>query len=104
MMKPADIRNLTFEAIEESLQGNRIAVWQAMHEHGPQTTRDLARMMGWDILNVRPRVTELVDLDLARLVGKHGHEGIYEALTLPQARGEWEKKQAPRAEQVLLKL
>jgi len=42
--------------------------------------------MGWDILRVRPRVTELCQLGLARLVGSQSargvHEGVYAAVSI----------------------
>ncbi|MCC6356945.1 MAG: hypothetical protein IT577_23915 [Verrucomicrobiae bacterium] len=46
--------------------------------------------MGWDILRVRPRVTELVQLGLARLDGSIFREGTYRALNWNEARIAWE--------------
>ena len=90
-MKPVDYRNATWKDIQDRLDRNRREVWQSLLSHGPATTRELARHMRWDILAVRPRVTELVQLGLARLqvIGgvtmRRAHEGVYEALTEAEA-------------------
>ena len=84
-MKPVDFRNETFSEISDRVEGDRADVLDGLRAHGPCTTRQLAERMGWDILNVRPRVTELVQLGAAEICGAHGHEGEYRALLL----GEW---------------
>lgn len=82
-MKPVDCRNETWESLQTRLDHSRATVWRALLAHGPATTRELAQASGIDILTVRPRVTELVDLFLAELVGgqRDGREGVYRALT-----------------------
>jgi len=80
-MKPIDYRNETWANIQERLKGDRIKVLDALREHGPCTTRALASAMEWDILNVRPRVTELVQLHFADCTGKLGSEGVYLAFS-----------------------
>lgn len=88
-MKAIDYRDCTFRDIQARLHGDRASVLEALQLHGPATTRDLARAMEWDILSVRPRVTELVQLGLAELVpepdGRTCREGSYRALSTSEA-------------------
>lgn len=88
-MKPIDYREATFSEIKGRLHGDRLTVLEALQLHGPTTTRNLARTMEWDILSVRPRVTELVQLGLAEIVpdsqGRPAREGLYRALTTAEA-------------------
>ena len=84
-MTPVDYRNVTWDGIQNKIVGNRRAVLDALREHGPCTTRDLATAMEWDILNVRPRVTELVQIGFAECLDLAGHEGTYRAFTDPEA-------------------
>ena len=53
--------------------------------HGPCTTRQLAEKSAIDILNVRPRTTDLVQIGLVEMIGG-GQEGIYRA----RSQAEWE--------------
>ncbi len=87
-MKPIDIRNAAWEDIQERLTDDRESVYQALLQRSPDavTTRVLASWMGWDILNVRPRVTELCQLGLAEVVASAGREGLYMAIPLAIAR------------------
>jgi predicted transcriptional regulator len=100
-MQPIDYRNATWEDIAGRLNKDRNAVYMALLRHGPATTRDLARAMGWDILNVRPRVTELCQIGLVALVEAPaqttGREGIYEALSWAEARREFERRKSEAA-------
>ena len=80
-MKPIDYRNETFAQVAARIERDRRAVLDALREYGPCTTRGLAKCMGWDVLNVRPRVTELVQLDFADCLDTEGREGIYLAHT-----------------------
>lgn len=84
-MKPVDFRNETFREIADRVEGDRQDILEFLRAHGPLTTRGLAAQMDRDILAVRPRVTELVQLGAVEIAGAHGHEGIYRALLL----GEW---------------
>lgn len=86
-MKPADLRNATFDKVCDDLQGRLLEVYRAWCEHGPATTRDLATWSGISILNVRPRTTDLFTLGLVELVGdRRGQEGIYRA----RAKDDWQ--------------
>lgn len=66
-MKPIDYRNATWDDVRSRLTTDRLAVLEALREHGPCTTRELAAEMDWDVLSVRPRVTELVQLDFVEI-------------------------------------
>jgi hypothetical protein len=85
-MKPIDFRNETFEQLRARLNEEREQVHQAWLAHGPGTTRRVAERAGIDLLNFRPRTTELYQLGLLELTDKEGHQGIYRARTL----AEWE--------------
>jgi len=92
IMKAVDIRNETFGDIQARLEGDRLAVWQALRVAGERTTRELAADMGWDILRVRPRVTELYQLGLIQCCGKKQREGLYYAEHLETVRLNFEAK------------
>lgn len=86
-MKPIDFSRATFAEISTHLGALRLDVWRGLLTHGPCTTAQLADKIGMSILTVRPRVTELTQVGLARLVGgeREGREGVYEGLTATQA-------------------
>lgn len=93
MMKPIDYRNETFEAIQaRGLVSERLAVYKAFQQHGPGTTRSIAQKSGIDILNLRPRATELYQLGFLKLVeqelGSAGG-GTYRAYTWEEARAKF---------------
>lgn len=96
-MKPIDYRNSTFADIRTRLAGDRLKVLDALREFGPCTTRELAADMDWDILNVRPRVTELLQLDLIEIVipslNRSTREGIYRALNDHEAEAHFQTRQ-----------
>ena len=84
-MVPIDFRNATFRDIQSRLSGLRASVYEALLERGPCTTRQLAQVDGLDLLTIRPRITELVQLGLVQCLETKGHEGTYGALTQAQA-------------------
>lgn len=97
-----DIRNITFADLQTSLGKLRLQVWAALTHTGPVTTRALAERTGMSLWNVRPRVCELVQLGLVELTGKQGHEGVYRALSLEEARQRLPVAEPAKAEQVLM--
>jgi len=99
-MKPADIRNTTFRELQSRLVHLRLSVWEALSHHGPCTTRELAHECGMDILTVRPRVTELVQLGFAECLSEseHASEGVYRALTVAEAEALFEARKRELAE------
>jgi predicted transcriptional regulator len=93
-MSPIDLRNATFRDITARLISLRASIYEALLEHGPCTTRQLAAACGIDLLTVRPRVTELHQLGLVVLEDTDHHEGIYRALTLAEAESAFNARQA----------
>ncbi len=94
-MTPVDYRNETFEGIRARVSHLRLAVYQELQSMGPSTTRELARKSGMDILTVRPRVTELIDLGWVVLAtDRPGNEGIYRALSEVEARALFAQRRA----------
>lgn len=67
MVKSIDFRNATFESLRGQLDGLRAAVYEAWVKHGPTTTRQLARLCEIDLLTLRPRTTELVQIGLVEV-------------------------------------
>lgn len=67
-MKAEDYRAMSWEEIQGHLVEDRLEVYNSLQVWGPCTTRQLAEYMGQDILSVRPRVTELCQMGLARVV------------------------------------
>jgi hypothetical protein len=99
-MKPIDYRNATLDQILERLQGQRLAVYEGLKQYGPCTTRELADAIPMSILSVRPRVTELCQINLAQLAfgSVSRSEGQYEArdiATLQERAVESDVKQLP---------
>lgn len=90
-MKPTDFRNATWDRIQEELDGTRAevyAAWQRCVEiHGPITTRRLSQAAGLDLLTLRPRTTELVQMGL--LVCVHNPSNPHEGLYRPSTPAEW---------------
>ena len=86
-MAPIDYRNNTWKDLQGCVHGRRLEVLLAWRKHGPCTTRELAEKTSADILNIRPRTTELQQLGFVVLVYPQpgGHEGIYRALTDEEA-------------------
>lgn len=98
---------MTFKDLQRQLVHLRLSVWEALQEHGPCTTRELANACGIDILTVRPRMTELLQCGFVVEVcdpAKKQHEGIYKALTLPEAEDAFNERQRHATEQLALGL
>ncbi len=96
-----DFRNITWESLQEQLTGRRLQVLAAWRLHGPATTRELSERSGIDILTLRPRTTELLDLGFLMLVSVderrpvRQHEGVYRARSTEEATRwlEWKRSQ-----------
>lgn len=101
-MNPMDIRDLVWADIQGRLEGDRAAVYRNLLFFGASTTRALATRMGMDAFSVRPRVTELCQLGLARLQQRSGREGVYEAVPLEEARGLFDRRQRGEPEQLTM--
>lgn len=91
-MKPVDYRNETWQALRNRLQGQRQRVYGELKKYAPCTTRQLAERSRIDILAVRPRMTELVELGLAECIGGAKGEGVYRAVDLLVAEERFERR------------
>lgn len=85
-MTPEDIRNASWADLEKLVTGQREMVYNSLFACGRCTTSQLAAHMERSVLSVRPRITELYELGLVELVGKQGHEGIYQTVPVYAAR------------------
>jgi hypothetical protein len=94
-MKAVDCRQETWQSVQKRLEGDRLKVYQLLLRLGPCTTRQMAlESAALSILTIRPRMTELVSLGLARCVGRKTEgvsEGIYQAISLEEAKRNFEK-------------
>ncbi len=92
---PEQIRDANWAEIKEHVTGDRERCWTSlMLAARAMTTRQLSVRMEMDLLTVRPRVTELVQLGLVRCAGKEGHDGTYEAVSLVEAQAAHERRRA----------
>lgn len=85
MKSTTDIRDELFRDLTAKLEGDRWRVHESFRVFGPCTTRRAAEATGMDVLNVRPRATELLQAGLLELAGKDGHEGVYAAVSAHDA-------------------
>lgn len=83
-MTPNEISVKNWSDIAAQMDGLRARVWEAMTE--PGTTRQIAARIDVSAFSVRPRVTELLQMGLVKLVGREKREGVYVAVPLEQAR------------------
>lgn len=79
MPLPTDIRDLNWSEIEGLMHGPRKTIWEWLKSHGPATTSAIAEGTGIALLTVRPRVTELCQMEFAECVGRERREGVYQA-------------------------
>ncbi len=93
-MAPIDYSIATWREIQGRLVNLRASVYEALMEHGPCTTRELAQACGIDLLTVRPRITELAQLGFVVCLDGQGHEGVYSALTIAGAEDLFRARQA----------
>ncbi len=91
-----DYRNTTWRDLQATVQGKRLEVLAAWKQHGPCTTRELADKSDLELLGVRPRTTELLQLGLIKEVDGQGqgHEGVYRALSDEEAMQEFSQRVA----------
>lgn len=101
-MKPIDIRNENWESIYGRLSKERLDAWIKLGSVGPCTTRKLAEAMGLRVEDVRPRVTELYQMGFVVLSSKVGKEGVYKAVSIPQAKSTFEERKAAGDQMLLL--
>ena len=81
-MRTIDYRNITWESLQGHIVGLRAEVLDAYRRHGPGTTREIATASGIDILTLRPRVTELIQLGYLELANhERSKSGTYQAIS-----------------------
>lgn len=105
-MTGEEIKRMSWAARRGRLNGLRERVWVALGQARDMrvpglTTRSLADALGVDILCVRPRVTELCQLGLARCVGGVRHEGLYAQVSLAEAEEAYRRESSPQMEMEL---
>jgi len=104
-MSPINYRDATWRDIQGRLCSLRASVYEALLEFGPCTTRELTRYCDIDLLSIRPRMTELVQLGFAECLDNRGTEGTYRALTATEAEAVFAaRKAAAQDPQTLLAL
>lgn len=103
-MNTLDIRKDNFMEMRARLPRLQREVHAALAAHGPLTTLELAGIMGRSVLTVRPRVTELAGLGLAKCVGRRGRDGVYEAVPAHEAALRQAQGKRGAAEQMLLRI
>lgn len=93
-MKPVDFRNENWEQVRGRMNAARAVVYRGMLDVAPiaLTTRDWAEVLRMDVLSVRPRITELVQMCYVVCEGE-GREGKYRALSSFEARRAFEETQ-----------
>lgn len=97
-MTSQEIKSITWQHRRDHLQGFRETVWKGLsfarlYHQRPVTTREVATMLHLDVLMVRPRITELVQLGFARCAKKQGHEGLYEPISLQESQANFERQE-----------
>lgn len=94
MITTTDIKLDNWQAVQAHLTSHRLAVYTALSHRGESTSRKLANYMDEDVLTIRPRLTELMQLGFVILTGKVGHEGTYRACSQDEAKRNWDQAQA----------
>lgn len=106
-MKAVDCRADTWETVLKRVDGIRMEVYRLLRQHGPCTTRELALKSGaLSVLTIRPRMTELCQLGLARCVGRHkdpiSSEGVFESVSLNEAENAFGRRKTAASGQGML--
>jgi hypothetical protein len=101
-MIPIDYRNDKFDSVRKRLSAMRERVYNAWLQHGPGSTRTVAKLAGIDILTFRPRSTELYQIGALELMDcpkagsdigcgdvSTGREGIYRARSITRWQADY---------------
>lgn len=90
-----DLRRPHFAEIAPRLDGNRLAVYNALRQAGEATGSELARLMGWPVTSVRPRLTNLRDMEMAEPTGERRDNGTgSKEHVFRVMRQEWQEEMA----------
>jgi len=96
MSSATSVRDELWRELQGQLSGDRVKVYDSFMAWGPATTRRIAELVQIDILTVRPRATELLQLGLLELVGRDGHEGRYQAVRAEDVASRAEESERPQ--------
>lgn len=100
----ADIRNELHAAQRANNDERRAQVLAALASIAiPVSTRQLAEHMKWDVLSVRPRVTELYQSGRVVLDGKGPDGGLYRVATVAEVV-DFERRHRPDGGEVQAEL
>lgn len=98
MKTSIDFRTAQWADIRRQVHRLRETALQHWRTHGPGTTREVANRSGMDLLTLRPRTTELLQLGFLVCTNEHGKEGIYQALSDEEAEQAFSEQKALAAE------
>lgn len=95
-----DLRAVHFAEMWATVRGNRLAVYDELLLADlieGITSTELADQLGWTVLSVRPRLTELRQMHLAEETGeRRGGEHAFRALVRAEAEARWRAATASR--------
>jgi transcription initiation factor IIE alpha subunit len=80
-MSSDDLRITHYREIRHTLSGKRLEVHDALSRVVSATPTELASIMCWDKTSVRPRLTELVDMQRAAITGeRRNNQYVFKAI------------------------
>ena len=100
-----DLRPIHYRDIRDRLQGRRQVVHDRLGIVREATGTELARMMGWPVTSIRPRLVELRDAGLCEATGErrdHEHVWRFVPLAVAEARAREVEQRAMTAQQMPL--
>lgn len=104
MNTPSAIRDESHAAKRAAHADHRDKVFAALvAAAAPISTRALAQAMKWDVLSVRPRVTELFQMGLIVLDGRCEDGGLYRVATASEIQAH-QRRVCPRGGEVQTEL
>ena len=95
LIDPAEIKRLNWDQLRSRVSGLRERVYLWLLDKQPEyfTTQAIADALEINLLTVRPRVTELVQLGFVRCVGRNWQkEGLYEAVPVASVQSSHESR------------
>jgi hypothetical protein len=90
-----EARGITWAGIQSRLTGMRARAYYAWRAFPGRTTEECAALSGMNLLTLRPRTTELLQMGLVVAAGVRNGNGLYRAEDLGAVRA---RLLAPRAE------
>lgn len=99
-MNATEIRDQNWQTLRQRLHRDCMRVLDAWRCWGPCTTRRLAVLANMELLNVRPRTTDLKALNLVECCDRERGEGVYRAVSEVEAQRVWEEAHDGRPKQM----